>query len=70
MNQILSFTYEANTTTEDGTPFFCANDVATTLGYSDPKDALKLHCKGVVKHYPIVDSRGQTQEEEGHSLGW
>lgn len=31
MNQILSFTYEANTTTEDGTPFFCANDVATTL---------------------------------------
>lgn len=43
MNQILSFTYEANTnirtTTEDGTPFFCANDIATTLGYSDPKDA-------------------------------
>ena len=21
-------------------------------------DALKLHCRGVVKHYPIVDSLG------------
>lgn len=66
MNQILSFTYEANTnirtTTEDGTPFFCANDVATTLGYSDPKDALARHCRGVVKHYPIIDSLGRTQE--------
>ena len=65
MNQILSFTYEANTnirtTTEDGTPFFCANDVATTLGYSDPKDALARHCRGVVKHYPIVDSLGRSQ---------
>ena len=32
MDQILSFTYKANTnirtTTEDGTPFFCANDEA------------------------------------------
>lgn len=66
MNQILSFTYETNTnirtTTEDGTPFFCANDVATTLGYSDPKDALARHCRGVVKHHPIVDSLGRTQE--------
>ena len=65
MNQILSFTYEANTnihtTTEDGTPFFCANDVATTLGYSDPKDALARHCRGVVKYYPIA-TPGGTQE--------
>lgn len=66
MNQILSFTYEDNTnihtTTEDGTPFFCANDVATTLGYSDPKDALLRHCRGVAKYYPIIDSLGRTQE--------
>lgn len=65
MNQIITFTYEANTnihtTTEDGTPFFCANDVATTLGYSDPKDALARHCRGVVKHHPIA-TPGGTQE--------
>ncbi len=49
MNQIINFTYEntnIRTTTEEGTPFFCANDVATTLGYSDPKDALDRHCRG------------------------
>lgn len=67
MNQIINFTYEANTNirttmAEDSTPLFCANDVATTLGYSDPKDALARHCRGVVKHYPIVDNLGRTQE--------
>ena len=34
MNQILSFTYDTTNirtiTTEDGTPLFCASDVATT----------------------------------------
>lgn len=66
MNQILSFTYEANTnihtTTEDGTPFFCANDVATTLGYTDPKDALARHCRGIVKHYSVTDGLGRAIE--------
>ena len=66
MNQILSFTYEANTnirtiTTEDGTPLFCANDVATTLGYSDPKDALARHCKGVTIRYPLETPGGIQQ---------
>lgn len=66
MNQIINFTYE-NTNirtvmTEDGTPLFCANDVATTLGYKDTKDALARHCRGVVLYRPIVDSLGRTQE--------
>lgn len=66
MNQITIFTYENSnirtTTTEDGTPLFCANDVATTLGYNDPKDALARHCRGVTNHYPIIDNLGRTQE--------
>lgn len=66
MNQIITFTYENTNvrtiTTEDNTPLFCANDVAITLGYNDPKDALARHCRGVVKHHPIVDSLGRTQE--------
>ncbi len=66
MKQISIFTYEGTnirtSTTEDGTPLFCANDVAITLGYNDPKDALARHCRGVVKHYPIVDNLGRIQQ--------
>lgn len=66
MNQIITFAYEntniRTTTTEDGTPLFCGKDVATTLGYNDPKDALARHCKGVTIRYPIIDSLGRTQE--------
>jgi len=65
MNQIIIFTYEntnvRTVTTEDGTPLFCANDVAITLGYTDPKGALDRHCKGVVKHYPL-ETQGGKQE--------
>ena len=66
MNDITIFTYEnANVrtlTTEDGTPLFCGKDIASILGYKDTTNALKLHCRGVVKHHPIVDSLGRTQE--------
>lgn len=34
----------------DGKPYFSASDVATALGYSNPRDAVSRHCKGVVKH--------------------
>ena len=66
MNQILSFTYEANTnirtiTTEDGTPLFCANDVATTLGYARPAKAVLDHCKGVPFWEPL-ETPGGTQQ--------
>lgn len=30
--------------------WFCGSDVAKALGYSNYSDALKRHCKGVVKH--------------------
>jgi len=33
----------------DGKPFFAAADVATALGYSNTRDAVSRHCKGVVK---------------------
>ena len=49
------------TTTEDGTPLFCGKDIASILGYKDTTNALKLHCRGVVKHHPIVDSLGRSQ---------
>lgn len=64
MNDIITFAYNNNTirtTSEDGTPLFCGKDVASILGYKDTTNALKLHCRGVVKHHPIVDSLGRSQ---------
>ena len=34
---------------ENGRYLFCGTDVAAALGYSNPRDALRRHCKGVVK---------------------
>lgn len=34
---------------EDGKPLFCGKDVTVALGYSNFRDALSRHCKGVVK---------------------
>lgn len=40
--------------TEEDSPLFVAKDVATALGYADTVNAIKAHCKGVVKrHLPI-----------------
>lgn len=37
---------------ENGKPWFCATDIASSLGYSNPRDAIARHCKpmGVVNH--------------------
>lgn len=34
----------------DNKPYFCGSDVASALGYSNVRDAISRHCKGVVKH--------------------
>lgn len=64
--EIKSFTnpngYELRTVTEDGNVYFVGKDVATMLGYTNTKDAISKHCRGVAKRYPIVDALGRTQE--------
>mgnify|MGYP003294770670 CR=1 FL=1 len=30
--------------------YFCGSDVARALGYSNPRDAILRHCRGVIKH--------------------
>lgn len=40
---------EIRTIEENGTVLFCGSDVAKALGYSNTRDALSRHCKGVVK---------------------
>ena len=46
---------------EDGRILFCGRDAATALGYSNTKDALARHCKGVAKHYPLATPGGEQQ---------
>ena len=37
------------TIVENGKTLFCGRDVASVLGYSDPKKAIARHCKGGTK---------------------
>lgn len=44
----------------EGKPYFVANDVTKALGYSNSRDAVARHCKGVVKHDTPTTSGIQT----------
>ena len=52
---------EIRTVEIDGKPYFAGTDVAKALGYKDTVNALKQHCRGVVKHH-LTDSLGRNQE--------
>lgn len=64
-NQIQSFTNDVfgtiRTITNDGQILFCGKDVDTALGYQDPINAVKLHCKGVANYHPL-ETAGGTQQ--------
>ena len=47
---------------EDGAELFCGKDVAVALGYKNTNKAIKDHCKGVTKRYPLTDQRECVQE--------
>ena len=38
----------------DGEPWFVGKDVCRVLGYADTVNAMKQHCKGVVKRHPML----------------
>lgn len=65
MSEMMKFTNEqfgtVRTVEEDGKILFCAKDVAMALGYKDTTNAVKQHCRGVVKHH-LIDSLGRSQE--------
>lgn len=64
-SQLQSFTNDMfgtiRTITDRGQILFCGRDVATALGYQDPTNAVKLHCRGVANYHPIEDALGRTQ---------
>lgn len=65
MNDIQLFTSNEfgtiRTVEQDGKVLFCGKDVATALGYSNTKDALAKHCKGVANRYPLKTDGGTQQ---------
>ena len=66
MSAIIPFQFETHAIRtvidENGGLWFVGKDVASVLGYVDTVNALKQHCKGVVKRHPIQDSLGRQQE--------
>lgn len=41
-----------------GEPLFVSKDVTDLLGYANGPDAIKQHCKGVAKRYPLLTAGG------------
>lgn len=60
MNEVQIFTNpdfgEVRTIEENGAVMFCGSDVAKALGYSNPRDAISRHCRGVVKRDTPTES--------------
>lgn len=65
MNELMIFENprfgEIRTLNEKGKTLFCAKDVAAALGYKDTTNAIKQHCRGVVKRH-LTDKLGRQQE--------
>lgn len=48
---------------QDGKTWFCGTDIATSLGYSNPRKAILNHCKSHgVTNRDVIDSMGRTQQ--------
>lgn len=65
MSNIVPFSFEESAiriVQIDGEPWFVGKDVAEVLGYADTTNAMKQHCRGVVKRHPIIDALGRPQE--------
>ena len=52
---------------EDGAPWFIAKDVAEVLGYKDPDQAIRKHCK-CPKILKPVESTGLTNSPRGITI--
>ena len=64
MTEIIPFNFEGSdirVVDIDGTPWFVGKDVAERLGYADPTNVMKQHCKGVVKRHPLQTAGGMQE---------
>ena len=65
MGEIQIFSFQNNDVRViniDNEPWFVGKDICQALGYADSVNAMKQHCRGVVKRHPIVDRLGRKQE--------
>lgn len=65
MSSLIPFSFESHPIRAfniDGNPWLVGKDVCDVLGYANATDAIKQHCRGVAKYYPIVDRLGRTQK--------
>lgn len=61
MNELLAFAFDDSTIRVvelEGQAWFVGRDVAKVLGYADATNAMKQHCKGVVKRHPLQTGGG------------
>jgi prophage antirepressor-like protein len=65
MNELTLFNFESHQVRvvldEHEEPWFVGKDVAEVLGYADTVNALKQHCKGVVKRHPLQTPGGMQE---------
>jgi prophage antirepressor-like protein len=65
MNNLIPFDFNGNQVRvvldENGDPWFVGKDVCEALGYADPTNAMKQHCKGVVKRHPLQTAGGMQE---------
>lgn len=64
-NQLSVFNFEESTPIRTVTigkiTWFVGKDVCLALGYADPTNAMKQHCKGVVKRHPLETAGGRQE---------
>ena len=64
MNELISLQFEGcrcRNVIIDGARWWVGKDVCAILGYKDTVNALKLHCKGVVKRHPLQTAGGMQE---------
>ncbi|MEI7296583.1 Bro-N domain-containing protein [Paraburkholderia tropica] len=54
--------HEVRAVVIDDEDHFVGKDTCDALGYADHTNAMKQHCRGVVKHHPIPDSLGRMRD--------
>lgn len=62
MPNIIPFQFQSltiRTVVIDDEVWWVGKDVCEALGYANPSDAIKLHCKGVAKRYPLPTAGGK-----------
>ena len=72
MSELMCFDFDDNKITAviyDGKPAFVAMDVARALGYKKPENAIKKHCKSLIKlKYNEMSNVGLNPKPQGVSL--